>query len=156
LRHGAWGDLIKLRKQELELSDDELSKFENPVERVIWQQKKMRSTVSNWQLTGASQFPFLAPIAVRLALVAIQSADVERSCKAHKVIHTKARNRLYTKTVQMLLYTYINLRLLNKCTTEIGDFLTQTLEGCHDEGEAPLAAGPTADDEEEEEIIDMT
>ena len=29
------------------------------------------------------------------------------------------------KTVHMLLFTYINLRLLNKCTVELGDFLTQ-------------------------------
>ena len=109
--------------------------FANKVERVIWQQKKMGQTANDWQLTGGTQFPFLAPVAVRLAVVAIQSADVERSCKAHKIIHTKARNKLYTKTVQLLLFTYINLRLLNKCTAEMGDFLMQSLSACDDEQE---------------------
>ena len=85
----------------------------------------------------------------------MQSADVERVCKAHKeVIHTKARNRLYTSTVHMLLYTYVNLRLLNKCTEELGDFLTQTLEACVDEGEKPLLAGNVQDEPQEpEEVI---
>ena len=85
----------------------------------------------------------------------LQSADVERSCKAHKIIHTKARNRLYTKTVQLLLFSYINLRLMNKCTAEMGDFLTQSLSACDDEQE--LAAGEReTTDEPEEEAIDMT
>ena len=100
----------------------------------------------------------LAPVAVRLAVVAIQSADVERSCKAHKIIHTKARSRLYTKTVQQLLFAYINLRLLSKCTAEMGDFLMQSLSACDDEQE--LAAGEREQrettDEPEEEVIDMT
>ena len=127
--------------------------FANKVERVIWQQKKMGQAVNDWQLTGGSQFSLLAPVAVRLAVVAIQSADVERSCKAHKIIHTKARSRLYTKTVQQLLFAYINLRLLNKCT-EMGDFLMQSLSACDDEQE--LAAGEReTTDEPEEEVIDM-
>ena len=53
--------------------------------------------------------------AIRALTVAIQSADVERVCKAHKVIHTKSRNLLANKTVQMLLFAYCNLRLLKMC-----------------------------------------
>jgi hypothetical protein len=71
-------------------------------------------------------------------------ADVERVCKAHKVIHTKSRNLLLAKTVQMLLFTYCNLRLLNQCP-ELGDFLTSAMASCADEGEEPLPAGEADD-----------
>ena len=91
--------------------------------------------------------------------LAVQSADVERVCKAHKVIHTKARNRLLTKTVQMLLYTYCNLRLLD-ASPELGDFLVDAMKGSVDDDETELAAGPTEDtdddddDDDEEEEVD--
>ena len=152
LRRGSWGKVIEHKQMLIRPPEDMV--FANKVERVIWQQKKMGQTANDWQLTGGTQFPFLAPVAVRLAVVAIQSADVERSCKAHKIIHTKARNKLYTKTVQLLLFTYINLRLLNKCTAEMGDFLMQSLSACDDEQE--LAAGEReTTDEPEEEVMDM-
>ena len=73
-------------------------------------------------------YPKLYPIALRLSVLSIQSADVERVCKAHKVIHSKVRNRLITKTVQMLLFTYVNLRLLHKCSEPIVEFLLSCLE----------------------------
>ena len=75
-----------------------------------------------------------------------QSATVERVCKAHSVIHTKARNRLHLKTVQMLLYCYVNLRLINKCTAELGNFLTSCLENIDDNDD---------DDIEEEDLIEV-
>jgi hypothetical protein len=57
--------------------------------------------------------------------------------------------------VQLLLYSYINLRLINKCTKEMGDFLTQTLESCDDDG--LLEAGESPDDDEpEEDVVDLT
>ena len=129
--------------------------------RVIYQQKKMGRTVEDWQLIGETQFPKIAPIAVRLAVVAVQSADVERTCKAHKIIHTKARNRLYTTTVSLLLSTYINLRLLNKCTKDMGDFLTQTLSACDDTEELPAGEDHANNEqndpqEVEEDVEDMT
>ena len=129
--------------------------------RVIYQQKKMGRTVEDWQLIGETQFPKIAPIAVRLAVVAVQSADVERACKAHKIIHTKARNRLYTTTVSLLLSTYINLRLLNKCTKDMGDFLTQTLSACDDTEELPAGEDHANNEqndpqEVEEDVEDMT
>ena len=126
LRRGSWGEVIT-RKQKMIKPPAEME-FESNVSRVIYQQKKMGRTVEDWQLIGATQFPKIAPIAVRLAVVAVQSADVERACKAHKLIHTKARNRLYTTTVSLLLSTYINLRLLNKCTKDMGDLLLLLFE----------------------------
>jgi hypothetical protein len=86
---------------------------------------------------------------VRLFVLAIQSADVERVCKAHKVIHNKARNRLLNKFVHMLLFTYVNLRLINKVKTELGDFLMQALE--NELGEP--ARGEHDDTDEEEEGV---
>jgi hypothetical protein len=58
--------------------------------------------------------PKLYGIARRLLVISTQSADVERVCKAHKVVHTKVRNRLNNKTVHELLYCYVNLRLMKK------------------------------------------
>jgi hypothetical protein len=135
-RIGNWGDIINHKQSLLNILEDELANFNNDVQKVIYKQKNMTSTVSFWQTTGFQQYPLLAPIATRLAVVAIQSADVERVCKAHKVIHTRARNSLKNKTVNMLLFTYVNLRLLNKCTEEMGDFLMQAVESCVQEGEA--------------------
>ena len=43
-----------------------------------------------------------------------QSADVERVCKAHKIVHSRGRIRLLSERVQQLLYCYVNLRLLNR------------------------------------------
>ena len=56
-----------------------------------------------------------------------QSANVERVCKAHKVVHSVTRNRLKNRSVHKLLYLYVNLRLLNKCEKELNDFLEDAL-----------------------------
>ena len=147
LRVGKWGEVVKAKQALIEIKEEDESKFKNPVERCIYIQKRMTPTVSDWQVHGFKQHPLLAPFAVKLAVLAVQSADVERVCKAHKVIHTKARNRLHTATVHMLLFTYVNLRLLNKCTAELGDFLSQTLTGHwegDEEGDASAAAAAQA------------
>ena len=60
----------------------------------------------------------LEDIAIRLLTMATQSADVERTCKVHKLVHTKARNRLSNATVTQLVYCYVNLRLVKKMETE--------------------------------------
>mmetsp|Transcript_27598 Transcript_27598/g.68206 ORF Transcript_27598/g.68206 Transcript_27598/m.68206 type:complete len:167 (-) Transcript_27598:142-642(-) len=151
LRHGPWGELIAERQAFWEPTEEEKNGFTTEVDGIICKQLKMQCSISVWQAQGSDYYPKLCPVAVRLGSMAVQSADVERVCKAHKIIHTKARNRLYTTTVHMLLYTYVNLRLLNKCTEELGDFLTQSLEACVDEGEEPLLAG--ASNTEEPEII---
>ncbi len=88
----------------------------------------MKSTREDWETVGKRQFVHLPEIARRLAVIAIESADVERACKAYKVIHTKVRNRLRTSVVQKLLYTYINLRLLHRCDQHLEDFLSAAVQ----------------------------
>ena len=43
-----------------------------------------------------------------------QNASIERICKAHSVIHTKARNRLNPNLQDKLIYLYVNGRLKNE------------------------------------------
>ena len=69
----------------------------------------------------------LQKAAIRLFEVCLQSASVERECKAEGVIHTEMRSSLSNVTVQMLLYLYVNLRFLNKLTSEMGDFFTDDM-----------------------------
>lgn len=151
LREGAWGELIE-RKQAI-IQPSEETNFKSIVEKIIWQQTRMLSTKEDWETTGRLQFKGLHTIGKRLAVLAIQSADVERVCKSHKLIHSKIRNRLRTKVVSMLLFSYVNLRLLRKCSEPIDDFLSASLEGiCSD--------GDTRDDEDavydnELEVIEL-
>jgi len=72
------------------------------------------------------QHPLLQKVAIRLFEVCPQSASVERVCMAEGVIHTEMRSKLSKVTAQMLLYLYVNLRLLNKLTSE-GDFFTDAM-----------------------------
>jgi hypothetical protein len=74
----------------------------------------MHSPHKKWRLIFKKEKPLLFEIARRLLVMSTQSADVERVCKAHKVVHTKVRNRLTNKTVHQLLYCYVNLRLVKK------------------------------------------
>ena len=148
LQIGPWGDIIERKQKLIDPPDDVRAKLATIVDVEIWKQKKMTSTAAEWAVTGAQQFPKLAPIALRLDVLAVQSADVERVCKAHKVVHSKARNCLMTQTVHQLLFTYVNLRLLNKCTEEIGDFLLQCVEGCADDDD------DDDDDDDEPEIVE--
>lgn len=94
----------------------------------------MESTREDWETVGRSEFVHVHVIARRLAVVAIQSVDVERVCKAYKIIHTKIRSRLRSVVVQQLLFTYINLRLLNKCNQPMDDFLTAAIR--HEQNES--------------------
>jgi len=73
------------------------------------------------------QHPLLQKVAIRLFEVCPQSASVERVCKAEGVIHTEMCSRLSNVTVEMLLYLYVNLRLLNKLTSKLGDFFTDAM-----------------------------
>ena len=65
----------------------------------------------------------MSELAIRLSLMSVQSADVERICKANKIIHTKTRNRLVHDRTQKLLYCYINTRLLRKSSNRESEFL---------------------------------
>lgn len=110
---GRWGDLAKEMQQSIqEQLEDKV--FSSNVEKEIFCQQQMRETHDKWKFFGGEKFPTLTPIATRLSILAVQSANVERSCKAHGVIHTKSRNRLKNSKVQKLLFCYINLRLLHQ------------------------------------------
>jgi len=101
--------------------------FDLEVDKVIWQQDRMLPVQESWEVMGPLACPLVWKVAVRLAVLAVQSADVERVCKAHGVIHTKSRNRLTNKSVQMLLFCYMNLRLLKKESTAVCKFLSAAL-----------------------------
>jgi len=70
--------------------------------------------------TKASKHPLLQQVAIRLFQVSPQIASVERVCKAEGVIITE-------ETVHMLLYLYVNLRLMNKLTIEMGNLFTDAM-----------------------------
>jgi hypothetical protein len=91
-----------------------------------------------------------------------QSTDVERVCKAHKVIHTKVRNRLKNKTVYKLLYCYVNLRLHRKIDEDdtMTNFLQQAilsnigLEEEEDDNDDDEDAGDEDDDDGDDDADD--
>ena len=87
------------------------------------------STELAWDIIATSnytkQFHNLGKHVISLA---IQSANVERSCKAYGHIHTKVRNRLKNKNVQELLHLYVNMsvKVANYATSEQACKLVQT------------------------------
>jgi len=105
------------------------------------------------------QHPLLQKVAIRLFEVCPQSLSVERVFKAKEVIHTEMRSRLSNVTVQMLLYLYVNLRLLNKLTNEMGDFTDAMRDSnSHEIKEIvdPMTCIPTEEMEERLDEIDET
>jgi len=87
-----------------------------------------------WRNSLQREFPLLYEVARRVLVMSTQSADVERLCKAQKVIHTTVRDRLKNATVLKLVYCYINLHLLksNECKSNDPDdsmvnFLEQSI-----------------------------
>jgi hypothetical protein len=128
--------------------------FSSHIEKVIWQQNRMISVLSAWQVIGANQFILCSDLAIRLSVLAVQSANVERVCKAHGVIHTKARNRLVNKSVQRLLFCYVNLRLLGKETSTVAKFLHSAIDDELDEAE--LDEGGELDNLEEWDVEDYS
>ena len=94
------------------------------------------------------QFPLLSKIAVPVLVISTQSADVERVCKVHKLIHTKIRNRLAIDTVYMLLFCCVNLCILKRLDIAIEDnashlegFLAEALDDDHDSAEDDAGDG---------------
>lgn len=81
---------------------------------VISQQVKSMEVLSHelWIMQYCRQFPLLHNIACKLTVISSQSANVERVCKVHKLVHTNSRNREKNSTVCSLLYCYVNLRLI--------------------------------------------
>ena len=119
LRQGAFGESV-------ELLQSNLSSAVGPVpSRAAWghlaheikrqlMALKIVDPASQWMLHFGRQCPKISDIALRLLMMGTQSADVERVCKAHKIVHSKVRNRLTDKNVKMLLYCYVNQRLIKK------------------------------------------
>ena len=118
-RQGMLGQEIERRQNSVRLSENELSSCTYNIEKEILKQNKMQldgSAELGWDILGKSVYNNDAfhDLGRRCLYIAVQSADVEQSCKAHGLIHTQVRNRLKNKTVQKLLYLYVNLRLLKK------------------------------------------
>ena len=90
-KRGKWGDYIRERQREIsERMHGHTFTFN--VEKVIFSQDLMRPTHQIWNFFGSIKYPIVTPIAMKLSILAVQSANVERACKAHGVIYTKARN----------------------------------------------------------------
>ena len=102
------------------------------------------------------QHPLLQKVAIYLFEVCLQSASVERMCKSEGVIHTEMRSRLSNVTVQMLLYLYVNLSLLNTLTGEMGDFLRDSNSHEFEEIVDPITYIPSEEIEERLDEIDET
>ena len=120
LRRGHWGDLISSFQRSLP-SPPRTCK--SNVEKEIFKQNQMRPVAVFWETMGKAAFPRCSQLAMRLSIISVQSADVERMCKAHSLIHTKTRNRLQHKRVKKLLYCYINLRFIENSKPEPDEFL---------------------------------
>ena len=131
-RQGMWGQEIERRQNSVRLSENELSSCTYNIEKEILKQNKMQldgSAELGWDILGKSVYNNDAfhDLGRRCLYIAVQSADVEQSCKAHGLIHTQVRNRLKNKTVQKLLYLYVNLRLLKKMEAPPDNFLSEIL-----------------------------
>ena len=66
-------------------------------------------------------------------------------------------SRLPNVTVQMLFYLYVNLRLMNKLTSEMGNFFTDTMRDSNSH-EFEEMVGPitcTPNEELEENIVEI-
>ena len=132
LRRGHWGDLISSFQRSLP-PPPRTSK--SNVEKEIFKQNQMRPVASFWETMGKAAFPRCSELALRLSIISVQSADVERMCKAHSLIHTKTRNRLQHKRVKKLLYCYINLRFIENSKPEPDEFLLSVDDEEEDEEE---------------------
>ena len=128
-RQGQWGSEVALQQDRLRLHLNSGGMF--VVQNIAAAQVATSSDKPHlrWKMLFGRQFPLLFEIARRVLIMGTQSADVERVCKAHKVIHTKVRNRLKNKTVYNLLFCYVNLRLLGKINEDdtMSNFLEQAI-----------------------------
>ena len=133
LRRGHWGDEIKARQQSMLPPATMTFGASKKVEKVIWQQDQMTSVRDCWEVISPTEFPLTSNLGARFEVLTVQSANVERVCKAHGVIHTKSRNRLKHQSVQMLLFCYVNLRLLKKESSKVAQFLLGALNDDEDD-----------------------
>jgi hypothetical protein len=117
-REGGWGeDVARIQKA----IEPPLMAGRSKVQHVVARQ--MNSLVFDphaaWCAKYSNQFPKFHEPQRRLNVMSTQSADVERVCKVHKIIHTKSRNRLKNKTLSMLIFCYVNLRLIKKIKDDL-------------------------------------
>ena len=120
MRRGKWGELIEKFQRSLPEPPVELTSH---IEKEIFRQNHMRHVRSFWETIGKKELPLCANLDIRLSLVSIQSADVERMCKAHSIIHTKNRNKLKHLRVKKPLYCYINMHITDDDSADPDDFL---------------------------------
>ena len=121
LKQGWWGDQTRMMQRIINLLEGR--EFSCKVEEIMWQQDKIISTRSIQEVLGQYHFSGISEIAVHLCVLVVPSANGERVYKAHTVIHIKAQNRLKVRSVNILLFHYVNLQLLNKDNTKVGIFL---------------------------------
>jgi hypothetical protein len=119
---GSWGKDVEQFQADIRLSaTDAAGKYHIQVlvaeQLNAWQLKPHIL----WKLKYSEQFPKLTEPSIRVSVMATQSADVERVCKVHKLVHTKSRNRLKNANVYKLLFCYVNLRLLKSLDLEHDD-----------------------------------
>ena len=98
--------------------------------------KKTDNFVLHWPLRLAASYPLLLEIAIILLVLVPHSCTVERICSMHKLVAPKIRSRLKHRTIQMLLYCFVNLRLINAVPVIIGDFLESALDDETNDGDA--------------------
>ena len=91
-----------------------------------------------------TKYKKLLEVAIRVLALVPNSCSVERVCSQHKLVANKIRNRLRNKMVQMLLYCYVNMRLLNKCPPVLLGFLESALN----DRETPAQKTVFVEDEE--------
>ena len=131
-RDDSWAKDIALRHSTIELTTEECNSCKYHIDREILKQQRMildGSMELSWKVLAKSIYSKeFHDVGMRVLYLSIQSADVERSCKAHGLIHTKVRNGLKNKRVQKLLYLYVNLRLLQKVYEPPQNFLTALIE----------------------------
>jgi hypothetical protein len=93
-RQGRWGAEVEVQQERLCSHMSSGSKY--VVQKIAAMQVATSTEKPHlrWKLVFSEQFLLLYQIARRILIVSTQSADVERVCKAHKVVHIKVRNRL--------------------------------------------------------------
>ena len=143
MRHDAFGEQVKRQQGLLDTASGSRpigTNMGHLAYEIKHQKVALQSTTpaNAWNMTLGARYPKLQDIAIRLMEMGTQSADVEHICKAHKIVHTKVRNRLTNKNVKMLLYCYVNLRLVQRNeeveqgepileNVELEDFLNQAI-----------------------------
>jgi hypothetical protein len=108
---GMYGEEVEQRREEKSrhLVTPDASKVENAVLQQVALVAENPHLM--WDTVFYRQFPRLGDIANRLLAMSTRANVVERSCTVARL--TQAFDRLYNKKVYMLLYCYVNLRLLH-------------------------------------------